>query len=170
MPEQVTDDREQQQWDRDAWNLDPDSIALALSALSPRASGMVMREAFYGTRRFDDFLRRLQLSPGVLSTRLRELVADDLLMKVPYRAEGARERDEYRLTDKGRALVPALVALRAWADEWLMGPDGPTVVLRHRDCGAEVHTTMSCAAGHDVSCGREITVTPGPGARPAHPN
>jgi DNA-binding HxlR family transcriptional regulator len=127
---------------------------------------MIMREAFYGTRRFDEFLRRLQLSPGVLSARLRELVADDVLQKVPYREAGARERDDYRLTDKGRALVPVLVALMNWADEWLTGPDGPTVVLRHRDCGAEVRTTITCAADHEIASDRDITATAGPGAQP----
>jgi len=141
---------------------------LALSALSPRTSGMIMREAFYGSRRFDEFLRRLRLSPGVLSARLRDLLTMGLLQKVPYREAGARERDEYRLTDKGRALIPVVVALLCWADEWLIEPDGPTVVLRHRECGAPVRATITCAAGHDIANGRDIAATPGPGARPAH--
>ncbi|MFD9444698.1 winged helix-turn-helix transcriptional regulator [Streptomyces sp. NPDC060001] len=128
-----------------------------------------MKEAFYGTRRFEDFQRRCELSRTVLSARLRDLVAVGVLEKRPYREPGARERDEYRLTDKGRSLAPALVALNAWAERWLVNEPGPTVTLIHRDCGASVHAVITCTSGHEIAAAREIVATPGPGARPVQP-
>ena len=154
-------------WDRDSWNIEPDSIALALGALSPQTAGKVMREAFYGTRRFEDFQDRCGLSRGILAARLSDLVAMDLLEKRPYRESGARERHEYRLTDKGRSLAPAMIALTDWAAKWLVDSAGPTVTLTHRDCGAEVHAVIACEAGHQLGGVGEVAAAPGPGATPA---
>ncbi|KJK33569.1 HxlR family transcriptiptional regulator [Lentzea aerocolonigenes] len=153
------------EWDRDAWNLNPDSVALALAALAPPTMGLVMREAFYGTRRFDDFLRRTGMSPAALSSRLRELVTQELLVKVPYKEPGARERAEYRLTEKGRDLMFTLIAMIGWADRWLTG-GRPTVTLRHQGCGALVGTILRCSKGHDIEAARDVVAEPGPGARP----
>jgi DNA-binding HxlR family transcriptional regulator len=153
-------------WDRDSWNIEPDSIALAFSALSPQTAGKVMKEAFYGTRRFEDFQNRSGLSRGILAARLSDLVSMGLLEKHPYRESGARERHEYRLTDKGRSLAPALIALTDWAAKWLVDPAGPTVTLTHRDCGAEVHAVIACEAGHQLGGVGEVAAVPGPGATP----
>lgn len=155
------------QWDRDAWDFEPDSIVLALESLRPRTSGAIIRESFYGTRRFDDFQRHCGISPSVLSTRLRAMVSDGLLEKVPYQAPGARARDEYRLTDKGRSLAPILIALNDFADRWLLEPGESTVTLRHRGCGQRVHTSVACEAGHHIDAAADIVASPGPGARPA---
>ncbi|WP_405021666.1 helix-turn-helix transcriptional regulator (plasmid) [Kitasatospora sp. NBC_00070] len=125
-----------------------------------------MREAFYGTRRFEDFLSHIDVSTGVLAARLRELVEEGILEKRPYQEPGARVRDEYHLTDKGRSMLPVLVALIDWADRWLGEPAGPTVILRHRDCGAPVTAAVVCAEGHRVAGPRDVLATPGPGAQP----
>ncbi|MDQ0834557.1 DNA-binding HxlR family transcriptional regulator [Streptomyces achromogenes] len=156
-----------QRWQRDAWDIEPDSINLALQSLSPRTTGVIIREAFYGTRRFDDFERHCGISPSVLSARLRDLVADGILEKTRYRAPGARGRDEYRLTDKGRSLVPILIALNDWAEHWLVPPDGSTVTLLHRDCGSPVRTGVTCTSGHEITTPSQVSAVPGPGARPA---
>ncbi|MDO0916647.1 helix-turn-helix domain-containing protein [Streptomyces sp. DT2A-34] len=163
----VSDGRDDTVWDRDAWDLEPDSVALALRVMSPRTAGVIMREAFFGTRRFEDFLRHVDVSSGVLSARLRELVDEGMLEKCPYREPGARVRDEYRLTDKGRSMLPVLVALIDWADHWLVGPQGPTVQLLHRDCGAPITASVTCASGHSITAPRNVIAAPGPGARPA---
>ena len=154
-------------WDRDEWDLEPDSIVLALEALQPRTSGAIIREAFYGTRRFDDFLRHCGVSPSVLSTRLRAMVSDGLLEKVRYQAPGSRARDEYRLTDKGRSLAPILIALNDFADRWLLDPGESTVTLRHRQCGEQVHTIVACEAGHQIATAADVIASPGPAARRA---
>jgi len=146
------------------WDLEPDSVALALSVLAPPTMGKIMREAFYGARRFEDFHRRTGISLGVLSARLRELISQGLLMKVPYKEPNSRIREEYRLTDKGRALIPTMIAMIDWADRWLTREKEPTVTLRHRDCGAPVHAVLRCERKHDVEPGRDVIASPGPGA------
>jgi DNA-binding HxlR family transcriptional regulator len=153
-------------WDRESWDLEPDSIVLALESLRPRTSGAIIREAFYGTRRFDDFQRHCGVSPSVLSTRLHAMISDGLLEKVPYQVPGARARDEYRLTDKGRSLAPILIALNDFADRWLLESSESTVTLRHRDCGEQVHATITCEAGHHIALAADVIASPGPGARP----
>ncbi len=150
--------------DRDAWDLAPDSVQRALDHLLPPGGGRVMREAFYGTRRFDDFARHTALTRPALSARLRELEARGLLERRPYRDPGARTRHEYRLTDRGQDLAVAIVALLDWADRWVAGPDGPTVAVTHRHCGAPVRAGLACAAGHRELSLRDIEAEPGPGA------
>ena len=130
--------------------VDDDPIVRALGVLGSRGAFLVMREAFYGTRRFDDFARRLTMSPSALSARLRDLVTDGMLARVAYRDEGARTRSEYVLTDKGEALLPALVALQRWANDHLP-PVGPRVDLVHAACGAPVGARVVCDDGHGTS-------------------
>ncbi len=153
--------------DRDAWNLDPDSVQRALDALAPRSAGQIVREAFYGTRRFDDFARRTRLTPAVLAARLRDLVEHGVLERSEYREPGRRTRQEYRLTAKGRDLGVALVALLDWADRWLPASGGPTVAVTHGGCGAPVHAVLSCEEGHLLHRLGEAVAGPGPGATPA---
>lgn len=152
---------------RDDWDLSPDSVQRALDHLVPPSSGKVVREAFYGTRRFDDFVRRTGLTAPALSTRLKELEARGIVERRPYRADGARTRDEYLLTTRGRDLAVAVIALLDWADRWLPGPQGPTVRAVHGDCGAAVHPVLRCDAGHDEIAVVDVAVEPGPGAQRA---
>jgi DNA-binding HxlR family transcriptional regulator len=155
-----------ERWQRDAWDIEPDSINLALQSLSPRTTGVIIREAFYGTRRFDDFERLCGISPSLLAARLRDLVADGILEKTRYRTPGVRGRDEYRLTDKGRALLPILIALNDWAERWIVPAGASTVSLLHRDCCSPVRTVVTCASGHDITAPGQVSAVPGPGARP----
>jgi DNA-binding HxlR family transcriptional regulator len=125
-----------------------------------------MREAFYGTRRFEDFLRRTGLTAPVLSARLKELEAASMLAKRPYQEAGQRTRYEYRLTSRGADLGTAIVALLEWADRWLPGPAGPTVSLAHVGCGSPVHASLHCEAGHQELSLPDVVAVPGPGAQP----
>src|SRR6266536_1161161 len=79
---------------------------------------------------------------------LREAVNGGLLRQVPYQDTGQRSRHEYRLTAKGLDLYPVLVGLMQWGDRYGAGPDGPPVLLRHRDCGQPVRLQLACEAGH----------------------
>lgn len=151
---------------RDEWDLTPDSVQRALDHLVPASAGKVVREAFYGTRRFDDFVRRTGLTAPVLSARLRELESSGVMEKRPYREPSQRTRHEYLLTAQGRDLGTAIVALLEWADRWLPAPAGATVTLEHRGCGAPVHATLGCEAGHRDLEIVEVDALPGPGARP----
>ncbi|HWG61593.1 MAG TPA: helix-turn-helix domain-containing protein [Streptosporangiaceae bacterium] len=151
------------------WILDYDSvncsIGAAVAIIGERWTFLVLREAFNGVRRFDDMQRRTAMPRQVLSDRLARLVREDLLRKVPYRDAGQRTRYEYRLTSKGLDLYPVLVALMQWGDEHAVGPAGPQVNLRHRDCGEPLTLQLSCQAGHILDSAREVTPIPGPGAR-----
>jgi DNA-binding HxlR family transcriptional regulator len=138
--------------DRDAWSAERCTIAGALSVLGTRSTYLLMREAFYGATRFDEFVRRVGISEPSASTRLRELVDAGLLAREDYRDPGQRTRRGYRLTPMGEELFPVLVSLMRWGDRWTTGEreDG-RVELLHRDCGARVGVEVRCAAGHEVA-------------------
>jgi DNA-binding HxlR family transcriptional regulator len=136
--------------DRDAWVADDCSLAKALEVVGTRSGMLVMREAFYGAHRFDEFTRRLGIGDAVASTRLQQLTAAGLLRREPYRDPGQRERHDYHLTDKGIALLPALLALMRWGDQYLTPAAAGPVALSHAGCGEPVEVAVRCAAGHAV--------------------
>jgi DNA-binding HxlR family transcriptional regulator len=127
-------------------------MARALDVVSTRSAFLLLREAFYGTSRFDDFAARAGISEPVAAARLRELVAAGLLTREEYREPGQRSRLAYRLTEQGADLFPVLAALMRWGDRWLNASGGP-IGLRHRDCGEPVELELRCAAGHRMSPG-----------------
>jgi DNA-binding HxlR family transcriptional regulator len=135
---------------RDSWDMTRCSVARALGVVGTRSAMLIMREAFYGARRFDEFARRVGVTDAVAAERLRELVSAGLLEKRPYKEPGQRTREEYRLTEMGRELFPAIIALMQWGDRWLAGEQGPPLEVRHADCGELVHAEVRCAAGHAV--------------------
>jgi DNA-binding HxlR family transcriptional regulator len=137
------------------------SIDRALQAVSTRSAMLLMREAFYGVTRFDELTARVGISEPVAAARLKELVAQGLLAREPYREPGQRTRDAYRLTDKGSELLPVLVGLLRWGDRWAAAEHGGPVELTHRDCGEPVRAELRCAAGHPVAA-RDIHVSPTP--------
>ena len=141
------------------------SIAAALGLLGEKWTLLVLRDVFNGVRRFEEMYQRIGAPRQVLSTRLALLVDEGILRRVPYREPGQRQRYEYRLTEKGLDLYPILVALLHWGDRWAGVPDGPTVTLHHRDCGAELDLVLRCEAGHDLGGAREAEPRPGPSAR-----
>lgn len=136
--------------DRDSWRADDCSMAAALDIVGRRASLLLLREAFYGAHRFDEFARRTQLSDKITATRLRELVDDGILEKRPYHEPGQRGRQEYHLTPMGEDLLPVLLALSHWGDRWAR-PDGGSVALSHIGCGAAVQAETRCSKGHLVA-------------------
>jgi DNA-binding HxlR family transcriptional regulator len=140
------------------------SIGRALQIVGERWTFLVLREAFNGVRRFDEVCHHLGVSRAVLTERLATLVGEGILERSPYQVAGQRTRYEYRLTEKGRDLYPVLVALLAWGDRYAADPDGPAVVLEHRDCGAGVHLELRCEDGHLLEGPRAVVTRPGPGA------
>lgn len=135
---------------REAWTAERCTIARTLDVVSTRSAFLILREAFYGTTRFDDFAERVGISEPVTAARLRDLVDHGLLEREDYREPGQRTRKRYRLTAKGADLFPVLVALMQWGDRWLDERGGP-VELRHRDCGETVGVQLRCGGGHEVS-------------------
>src|ERR1700761_5787814 len=135
---------------REGWKAERCTIAKALDVVSTRSAFLILREAFYGTTRFDDFAHRVGISEPGTAARLKELVDNGLLEREDYREPGQRTRQRYRLTEKGADLFPALVALMQWGDRWLDDRGGP-VELRHRDCGEPVAVELRFHAGHEVT-------------------
>jgi DNA-binding HxlR family transcriptional regulator len=117
------------------------SIARALEVLGDRWTLLVIRDAFLGVRRFDDFQRDLGVARNVLTDRLQRLVDEDILQRRRYQERP--ERFEYRLTKKGLDLWPVTMSLLHWGDEHYAASGRPTIV-RHRDCGGEVTARLTC--------------------------
>ena len=120
----------------------PCSIASALAVVGERWTLLILREIFFGARRFDELRRRLGIARNVLSARLDHLTEHGVLEKVSY--QNRPVRFEYRLTSKGRDLFPILLALLRWGDRWETGSTPPSLTLVHTRCGAPVEPVMAC--------------------------
>lgn len=134
---------------RGDWTADRCPMAHALDVVRTRSAFLVLREAFYGATRFEEFAVRTGLSEPVTAARLRELTGEGLLEREPYQEPGQRTRQLYRLTEKGSDLLPVLVALMNWGDKWVL-PGGARVEIRHQGCGSAVTAELRCAHGHAV--------------------
>jgi DNA-binding HxlR family transcriptional regulator len=139
-------------------------IVRTLETVGTKSAYVLLREAFYGATRFEEFVERTDTSEPVVAARLRELTADGLLEKFPYQEPGQRTRSGYRLTEKGSDLLPVLVAMMRWGDRWLF-PEGGRVELEHTGCGSPVYAVLQCEAGHDVTRDAiDLAVKPRPSA------
>ena len=140
------------------------SIARSLSVLGERWALLVVRDVSLGKRRFDEIQESLGVATNVLSQRLATLTEEGILERRPY--SDHPERFEYRLTEKGRDLMPVLWALMRWGDRWTAGEAGPPVEIVHDDCGAVAHMVPTCSAcGEELIAGRgHVHAQPGPGA------
>lgn len=118
------------------------SVARTLEVIGERWSLLILRDAFYGVRRFDDFQRDLGIARNVLTNRLGELVAHGVFARHEYQQHPPRF--EYRLTAKGRDLLPIVLAMMRWGDRWATD-DGPPVTLTHRTCGAVTDPLVTCS-------------------------
>ncbi|WP_405799700.1 winged helix-turn-helix transcriptional regulator [Streptomyces sp. NBC_01506] len=125
------------------------SVARALSVVGDRWTLLVLRDAFLGVRRFEDFRANTGASRPLLTERLATLVEHGVLRRVRYQERP--ERYEYRLTEKGVGLYPVIVSLLAWGDRWMTGDDGPPVRLRHATCGHTMTPELACP-----DCGETI--------------
>ena len=140
------------------------SIARTAQILGDRWSVLVVRNLFNGVRRFDALQQHLGIARDVLTKRLALLVDEGIVERRAYRPEGARTRHEYALTPAGRELRTVMVALMDWGDAQRSGADGPPMSLRHRDCGAEIHARLTCAAGHEIEASTRAELVPLAGA------
>lgn len=150
--------------DRDAFTAENCSVARTLAVVGEKWTLLVLREAFYGVRRFDDMQRHLGCARNVLAARLQTLVDSGVMTRSPYKEPGSRERFEYRLTDSGRELIVAVVALMQWGDKHLADPAGPPIVVTHAGCDAAVRAVLSCEHGHQPLTARDTAPVAGPGA------
>ena len=125
------------------------SVARTLKIIGDRWSFLVMREAFFGVRHYDEFCRNLRISTNILADRLRAMLAEGIFFRAPY--QGHREHQEYRFTEKGKQLYPSMIAMMHWGDKWLAGENGPPLILCHRVCKQPFHLVVACSY-----CGQEL--------------
>ena len=127
------------------------SMANALDQVGEWWSLLIVRDAFFGFTRFEQFQTRLGIARNVLADRLETLVRNGILERTPYQERPPRH--DYRLTEKGRALYPVLMTLRQWGDRWVTeGP--PPLSIEHRSCGQRAEAVIHCSqCGEPLAAG-----------------
>jgi DNA-binding HxlR family transcriptional regulator len=133
-------------------------IAQALEALGDWWTLLIVRDAFFGTRRFSDFEKSLGIAKNILSSRLAHLVEHEIF---------AKSDNEYRLTAKGEALLPLLTAMREWSDEWVFGKGGEPVIVKDRRTNRRLPKMRVTDADGNELTRRDLRTVPGPGASEA---
>jgi len=126
------------------------SIARTYDVVGERWTLLIIREAFFGTRRFDDFQRRLGVARNILASRLETLVEAGVLKRKQY--QDRPPRFEYRLTEKGLDLHHLLLAIKAWGDRWTDSAAARPLEARHDACGHRFEVRPTCS-----HCGGEVT-------------
>ena len=142
-----------------------DSVQAALEEIGDRWTFLILRECFFGVRRFADFRRNLGIAGNILADRLESLVGHDVLERQRYSEHPPRQ--EYRLTAKGRDLYEISVAIMRWGDRWLT--DDPPLALTHRADGGAVEQVLRCTACDAHLDSRDIAYHP-THATPAPPD
>ena len=138
------------------------SMARAMAVVGDRWSILILREAYYGIKRFDQFEYFIGVAPNILSSRLKRLVDADIMRRVPLPDHSTRY--EYVLTEKGRAFFPAYLALKKWGDDWLAEAKGPQVVFRDREDRREIeYPTLRTSGGKPLQL-EDVEVVAGSGA------
>jgi DNA-binding HxlR family transcriptional regulator len=137
------------------------SVARVTDLLGDWWTPLVLRECFYGVKRFSDFEARLGIGKNILTRRLDRLVEDGLLQRVPYQQRPVRH--EYRLTPMGRDFFPVICALMRWGDDWLAEAEGPAMVLVHKRTGQPIRAVLIDENSGEKLDPRDLIPTPGPG-------
>jgi DNA-binding HxlR family transcriptional regulator len=119
----------------------PSSVSRALEIIGDKWSFMVVREAFFGNRRYDKILTELEIAPNILTDRLSRLVINGVFVRKQY--QSSPDRFEYLLTDMGRDLYGSFIAMLRWGDRWL-SKGKPPLLLRHLACGHDFDATVVC--------------------------
>ena len=129
--------------DRDRWSTgDACSVARLVDLLNTKTAFLIIRECFYGTSRFEDFVDRIGASAPAVSRALKQLESAGVLIRVPYQEPGRRSRDEYRLTAAGEDLLPVFLAMMQWGDAHLQGGRGPLAFV-DADTGKRVRVCVT---------------------------
>ncbi|OBK11844.1 winged helix-turn-helix transcriptional regulator [Mycobacterium asiaticum] len=136
--------------DRDSWSAVGEcAIEKTMTVVGTKSAMLIMREAYYGTTRFDDFARRVGITKAAAAARLAELVDLGLLARRPYREPGQRSRDEYVLTEAGVEFMPVVWSMFQWGQRHL--PGRHRLRLTHLGCGADAEVEIRCTEGHLVA-------------------
>jgi DNA-binding HxlR family transcriptional regulator len=140
------------------------SIGHILDVIGEGWSILIIREAFLGARRFEEFQGRLGIARNILTARLKKLCANEILDRVPVK-KGAK-RHEYVLTRKGIDMMPMLVALTQWGDRWVFGENNEPVLFLERETGQPISSVKVFSIQGEALRARNLKVVAGPGASP----
>jgi DNA-binding HxlR family transcriptional regulator len=136
------------------------SVAQCLEVVGEWWSMLIIRDAFLGVTRFDQFQERLGIARNILNQRLNRLVEEGVFDKVAYSDHPPRY--DYRLTAKGRDLWPIVTAMRQWGDKYA-APDGPPLKVVHKKCGQIAQAQMTCTECGEPLTARDVRALRGPG-------
>ena len=136
------------------------SLAQTLEVIGERWTLMILRDAFFGAKRFRQFEQSLGISKNILTTRLNQLVDDGIMEKRPS-PDGAHQ--EYLLTDRGYDLQPVLLSIMHWGDKHKANPAGDRLVFVERGTGKPIRPMSAVSNDGRTLSGREIKATAGPG-------
>jgi DNA-binding HxlR family transcriptional regulator len=139
------------------------SMARTGSVIGDRWTLLILRDCFLRVRRFEDFQERLGITRPILADRLKKLVDEFVLVKVPYQQRPVRH--EYRLTQKGLDLYPIVIAIVHWGDVHTAGRKGRPLLHRHDSCGKDFDPVMVCSECGAPLAAKQVYVPPGPGAK-----
>ena len=142
----------------------PCPVARAVDQVGDAWTLLILREAFYGLCRFDEFEEALGIGRNILARRLDRMVEAGLLERVPYQRRPLRH--EYRLRPAGRALFPVLMALFRWGEDWATGPEGPPIAMVDRRTGQPVRPVLVDEASGLALSPERVRAQPGPGFPP----
>lgn len=125
------------------------SVARSVAVIGDRWTLMLLRDCFLGVRRFEDFERRLGISRSIIADRLKTLTDEGVLRREAYQDRPVRH--EYRLTEKGVALHPVMMAIVHWGDVHCAGEEGPPLIHRHKACACDFTPVQTCS-----ECGEPV--------------
>lgn len=136
------------------------SLARSLEVVGERWTLLIIRSVWLGVRRFEELQRVLGVSRPVLSSRLDRLVEEGVLERRQY--SNHPRRHEYLLTTKGAKLWPALIHLMRWGDAYYPEPEGPPLLIEHRDCGGHPTAELRCDRCDAPLSAETVIPKPGP--------
>jgi len=131
------------------------SVARALEILKDRWIFLIIREAFFGIKTFEEFQKNLRIATNILSDRLKILVQNGIFERIKNPDDG--RRFVYKLTEKGIDLYPITLAFMNWGDRWLADEEGSPLVLYHQNCGHRLEPVMNCAHCGETIQARDVT-------------
>jgi DNA-binding HxlR family transcriptional regulator len=137
------------------------SLARGLELIGDWWSPLIIRDLFLDITRFDELIEDLGISRNLLTRRLKSLVANGIIERIAYQEHPVRYT--YRLTEAGRDLVPAILALTAWGDRWARPKEGSPILFKHKTCGYRFTPQVTCSKCGKPIDARTVSAIPGPG-------
>jgi DNA-binding HxlR family transcriptional regulator len=138
------------------------SLARSLEMIGDWWSPLIIRDLSLGITRFDELIEDLGISRNLLTRRLKALADNGIVERTAYQTRPVRY--EYRLSEAGRDLMPAMLALIEWGDRWAAPQEGRPMLFVHTGCGHQFHPRVTCSECGEPIIADTVTALPGPGS------